>query len=202
MVVLAHHAVPFVANEVMTVVQLTGQTRVGVRIAVIDLELDLMQQLAGAIDFDDSGRPALRNHHASVVQWLKRVNLDSPSRVPVRRCRIVSPNDFPPGDVNLHNFARSLLHHERSAGQRVNVMDPLPGHLPFDAAISANNCQLPISLQHDPMLGPNGLREQQDGKNRDGNSKSASHVGDRKQGKCGHVSDVVVSASCVGDAVL
>jgi hypothetical protein len=149
-----------------------------VRMAVIHLELDLVQQRARAIDFDDARRPALGNHDASTGQWLKRVNLDPLSLVSVGRCRVVRPNDFSFGDFDLHNLARALLDHEGSASQRVNVMDPFPRHLPFDVAIARDNRQLPVTLQHEPMLCPGRLGERQEGKNCDGNWKSASHDGD------------------------
>jgi hypothetical protein len=109
--------------------------------------------------------PALGNHHASAGQWLKRVDLDSLSPVSVRRCRVVRPNDFSSSDVDLHNFARALLDHERSASRRVNIMNPIPKHLPFDVAISRDNRQFPVTLQHEPMLRPGRLGERLEGKN-------------------------------------
>ena len=81
-----------------------------------------------------------------------------PAGIAIGRGRIVRPHDLATVAVDLNDFAGALLHHDVAVGQDVHVMNPAPGHLPFDLSVASDDRELVVALNDEPMLAPEPAR--------------------------------------------
>ncbi len=137
---------------------------------MIDAQLDLVQQAAVAVDFDDPRRSAFGNHHAPLAQRLNGMHFHRLAGVAVGRAGIVRPHDFLRRGIDLGNLVGSLRRHDMPIGKHGHIMNAAPRHLPLDLAGAIDDRQLVVPLHEQPVLGVGGIcgacgGEQNHGKN-------------------------------------
>jgi hypothetical protein len=119
-----------------------------------------VQQLAVSIDFNDSPRPTLGDHHAPIAQRLNGMDLDALSGVAVGGTGVVRPNNLPRFAIDLNNFVRALRNKEVTVRQNMQIVDTVPRSFPFDLSVLINNDELAISLRGKFVLGEGGRGKQ------------------------------------------
>src|SRR5205814_128648 len=92
-VVFANRAIPFVADEIVSVLQLASQPRVAMRLRMLNVKRYLLDDLPSAIDLDDPPVAAFCDHGQAVREPLERMNLDA-TGIRWLRLAFVLPDDL------------------------------------------------------------------------------------------------------------
>ncbi len=115
----------------MAVRELPRQSRIGMRVRMINPQRKLFQQLAIPVNLDDPPHTAFCDHQSAAGKRLKSVYLYFFAFVAVALGRIIGPHNLLLNRINFGNLCRSLLlpdsNHSHSA-QIVN-RKPIAVHL-------------------------------------------------------------------------
>ena len=150
LVILAHHAIALMADQVVTVLQLPRQPGVTVRIRVIHRQGNLARDPAARVHLDDPLIAGLRDHRQAVLQPLKGVDLHR-TAVTLLRLRDILPDDLLVRR-HLHNGCRPSVQQVMPVRQRRDIVGGKGArHLPLHLTLRADDGD-PVFALHDDAV--------------------------------------------------
>ena len=169
---MAKKVTDYMTRKVISIRNLTRQSRVPMRIRIVQLERDFFQQRPLTINLYDPAAPRLRNHDPPIIQRLNRVYLHALTTVTILPQCVILPDHLLRGRINLDNTTKFLHRQNIPILQKMDIMNPTPLHLPRNLPRPVHLRQPPIPLQQHGMIREGNARKK---KKRNGEAKDRFH---------------------------